>query len=331
MNGKQKAAALLISLGAELSAAVLKHMRDPDIDRVTFEIFNMEQIPHEVREGVLSECIELARAHGYVSAGGVDYATELLKQAVGPQRATEIIERLVSSFRASPFDFVRMTDPNQLVGFIQDERPQTIALVLAHLPPSLAATILARLDRELQADVAYRVATMEQTTPEAIEQVEQTLRKKLSSVLNQDYSSVGGVEFLVKVLTQVNRATEKTIMQSLEESDPVLAEEVRKHMFVFEDLVKLDDRSVQRLLREVDGKDLALAMKGASEDVKQHIFRNMSSRAAQMLREDMEVGGPVRLRAVEDAQQRIVAVVRRLDEAEEIVIARGGQEDELIG
>jgi flagellar motor switch protein FliG len=330
LTGRQKAAALLIALGSDLSAQVLKHMKDPDIDRVTVEVFNMERIAHEVRAEVLDECIGLARAHGYVSAGGVDYATEMLRQALGPQRAAEIMDRLVTSWRASPFDFVRMTDPAQLVGFLQDERPQTIALILAHLPPSLAAAIMARLDRELQAEVAFRVAMMERTTPEAIEQVEQTLRKRLASVLNQDYSTVGGVEFLVKVLMQVNRSTEKTIMQSLEEADPVLAEEVRKHMFVFDDVIKLDDRSMQRVLREVDTKDLTLAMKGTTEEVKAKIFKNMSTRAAQMLKEDMEVGGPTRMRAVEDAQQRIVTVVRRLDEAEEIVISRGNSEDDVL-
>lgn len=330
LNGKQKAAALLIALGTDVSAQVLKHMREHDIDRVTTEIFSMERIAHEVREQVLDECVDLARAQGFISSGGVEYAKDMLAQALGPQRANEVIARLVTSFRNEPFDFVRMTDPSQVVGFIQDERPQTIALVLAHLHPSVAAAILTRLDRELQAEVALRMATMDRTTPEAIEQVEQTLKKRLSSVLNQDYSSVGGVEFLVKVLTQVNRTTEKIIMQSLEETDPALAEEIRKQMFVFEDIVKLDDRSIQRVLREIDNKELALAMRGASEDVKEKIFRNMSNRAAQMLKEDMEVGGPVRLRTVEDAQHRIVAVVRRLDEAEEIVIARGSSEDEII-
>lgn len=330
LNGRQKAAALLITLGSDLSAHVLKHLKDPDIDRVTVEIFNMENIAQEVRAGVLDECINLAKAHGYVSAGGVEYASEMLRQALGPQRATEIMDRLVTNWHSAPFDFVRMTDPSQLVGFIQDERPQTIALILAHLPPSLAAAIVARLDRELQADVALRIATMERTTPEAIDQVEESLRKRLASVLNQDYSTVGGVEFLVKVLTQVNRGTEKTIMQSLEDTDPELAEEVRKHMFVFDDLIKLDDRYIQRVLRDVDGKDLTLALKGASEEVKTKIFKNMSTRAANMLKEDMTVGGPIRMRNVEDAQQRIVAVVRRLDEAEEIVIYRDNGEDDVV-
>lgn len=330
LSGRQKAAALLIALGTELSAEVMKHLKESDIDRVTVEIFSMERIAHEVRTEVLGECIELAQAQGYISSGGVEYAREVLTHALGPQRATEIVTRLASGWRSDPFDFVRMADPAQLVGFIQEERPQTIALVISHLHPALAASILARLDRDLQAEVALRIATMERTTPEAIDQVEQTLKKRLSSVLNQDYSSVGGVEFLVKVLTQVNRGTEKTIMQSLEETDPALAEEVRKQMFVFEDIIKLDDRSIQRVLREVDSKDLALSLRGASEEVKGTIFKNMSTRAAQMLREDMDVGGPVRLRTVEDAQQRIVSIIRRLDDAEEIVIARGGAEDEVV-
>jgi len=330
LNGRQKAAALLIALGSELSAEVLKHLKETDIDRVTVEIFRMEKIAHEVRSEVMDECLQMARAQGYVSSGGLEYARDLLTKSLGPQRAAEILDRLAASMRSEPFDFVRMTDPSQIVSFIQEERPQTIALMLSHLRPSLAGSIIARLDRELQAKVALCIATMERTTPEVVEQVEQTLKRRLSSVLNQDYSSVGGVEFLVRVLMQVNRSTEKLIMQSLEEFDPSLAEEVRKQMFVFEDIVKLDDRSIQRVLREVDQKDLALALKAASDEVKQKVFKNMSSRASQMLKEDMEISGPVRLRAVEDAQQRIVAVVRRLDEAEEIVIARGGPEDELV-
>lgn len=330
LTGRQKAAALLIALGADLSAQVLKHLPEPDIEQVTLEIFGMERIAREVRSEVLDEFIELARAQGYVSSGGMEYAREMLSQALGPQRAAETLNKLVSSLRSAPFDFVRLTDPMQLVGFIQGERPQTIALVLSHLPPSLTAGILARLDPAVQAEVALRIATMERTTPEAINQVEQALKRKLSSVLNQNYSSVGGVEFLVQVLSQVNRATEKTIIQALEISDPALAEEVRKKMFVFDDLVKLDDRAIQRILREVDSKDLALALRGGGEEVRERVFKNMSSRAAQMLKEDMEVGGPVRLRTVEDAQQRIVAVVRRLDEAEEIVIARGDTGDEFV-
>jgi len=330
MSGQRKAAALLIALGSELSAAVLKHLPERVVEKVTLEIFGTERIPQDVKAEVLDECIEMARAQGYISSGGMEYAKQMLTQALGPQRANETLEKLVANLRSAPFDFVRLTDPTQLVGFIQGERPQTIALVLSHLPPTSAASILARLDSDVQAEVALRIATMERTTPEAVNQVEQALKKKLSSVLSQNYSSVGGVDFLVKVLSQVNRATEKTIIQSLEMSDPALAEEVRKHMFVFEDLVKLDDRSIQRLLREIDSKDLALALRGVGEDVKEKVFKNMSSRAAQMLREDMEVAGPVRLRTVEDAQQRIVAVVRRLDEAEEIVIARGGAEDDIV-
>lgn len=330
LSGRQKAAALLISLGSDASAQVLKHLKDADLDQVTVEIFRMDKIAHEIRSEVMGECLDLARAQGYISSGGVDYAKDMLMQALGPQRANEILERAVTNWRSAPFDFVRMTDPAQLVGFIQDEQPQTVALMLSHLRPALAAAILTRLDRDIQAQVAYRIATMERTTPEAIDQVEQTLRKRLSSVLNQDYFSVGGVEFLGKVLTNGNRATEKIILQALEEWDPALAEELRKLMFLFDDIIKLDDRSIQRVLREIDHKDLALALRGTIDEVKEKIFKNMSTRAAAMLKEDMEVGGPVKLRSVEDAQQRIVAVIRRLDEAEEIIIARGGAENDVV-
>lgn len=327
LNGRQKAAALLIALGPELSAQVLRHLGEDDIERVTMEILNMERMPSDVQDDVLTECYELCLAHEYITAGGADYARELLSKAVGPQKAVEMIERLSSHARSNPFAFARVTDPAQLTNFIANEHPQAIALILAHLHPPQAASVLMRLDPELQAEVAIRIATMDPTTPEIIEQVEEVLKRKMASLITNDFSTAGGVDALVKMLVQSNRATEKTILDAIGQTMPELADEIKKHLFVFENLAQLDDRSIQRVLRDVDSRDLALALKGASEEVKSKIFKNMSQRAAEMLKEDMEVTGPVRLRAVEDAQQRIVNVVRKLDEAEEIVIARGGESE----
>ncbi len=328
LNGRQKAAALLIALGPELSSQVLKHLADEDIERVTMEILNMERIAGEVQEEVLEECYEMCLAKEYISSGGLNYANELLSKAVGPQRASSIMERVSTHLRLNPFSFARLSDPAQLASFIQNEHPQAIALVLAHLTPPQAANVLMRLDPEIKAEVAIRIATMDRTTPEVIEQVEDVLKRKMASVATTGtFSTVGGVECLVKVLNQSNRATEKTILEAIEEEMPDLAEDIKKHLFVFENISQLDDRAIQRVLREVESRDLAMALKGASEEVRVRIFKNMSTRAAEMLKEDMEVSGPVRLRMVEEAQQRIVNIIRRLDEAEEIVVARGGDSE----
>lgn len=330
LNGRQKAATLMIALGPELSAQVLKHLDDDDIERLTMEILNIEKIANESQDEVLQECYEMCLAQEYISVGGINYATELLSKAMGPQKASDIIERVGSHLRLSPFAFARMTDPVQLGNFIQAEHPQAIALILSHLHPQQAASVLMRLEPELQAEVAIRIATMEHTTPEIVEQVEDVLKKKMASVITNDFSAVGGVDALVKMLVQANRATEKTILDAVGQTMPELAEEIKKHLFVFENLTQLDDRSIQRVLRDVDSRDLALALKGASEEVRNRVFKNMSARAAEMLKEDMEVTGPVRLRAVEEAQQRIVNIVRKLDEAEEIVVARGGESEIFV-
>ncbi len=330
LTGIQKAAALIIALGPELSAQVLKHVREEEIERLATEVANMERVSSDVQEAILEECYQLTLAQEYAMVGGVEYARELLSRTMGAQKANDVIQRLMASRRSSPFDFLRSGDASQLIGFIQNEHPQTIALILAHLDPKQAGAVLSALEPGLQAEVAMRIAVMDRTAPEVVREVERVLKKKLSLVLNQDYSASGGVDFLVKVLTQVDRGAEKTILEFLEESNPALAEEVRKMMFVFEDIILLDDRSIQRVLREVDTRDLALALKGTSDEVKERVFRNISSRAAELVRDEMEAMGPVRLRAVEEAQQKIVAIIRRLEEAEEIVISRGGKEDLVV-
>jgi len=330
ITGRQKAAMLLVSLGPDLAASVLRHLGEEEIEALTFEIANLPQVTAQEREEVVQECYQMALAREYVSLGGLQYARELLERSVGPQRAAEILERLTTSLQISPFDAFRRMDPAQLASLLQQEHPQTIALVVAYLKPAQAAAVLASLPRELQVEVAMRVAVMDRTTPETIREVEAALESKLVNLPTQEFTAVGGVQALVSIINESDRATERVILEALEERDPDLASQVKKLMFVFEDLLSLDDRSVQLVLRNVDSKDLAMALKGASEELREKIFRNMSQRAAEALREDLQLMGPVRRRDVEEAQGRIVGVVRQLEESGQIVIARGGQEDVLL-
>lgn len=329
LTGKQKAAILLISLGPEKSAKIFKHLKDEEIEQMTLEIANVRKVSTENRDTVFDEFHQMFIASEYINSGGIDYAKEILEKALGPQKAVEIINRLTASLQVRPFEFVRRTDPAQLLNFIQSEHPQTIALILAYLNPEQSSIILSALPPERQSDVARRVALMERTSPDVIREVELILERKLSSLVSQEHTSAGGIDAVVEMLNRVDRGTEKSIMEVLEVQDPELAEEIKKRMFVFEDIVILDDRSVQQVLREVDTKDLALALKGSSEEVAQKIYKNVSKRAGEMLREDIEFMGPVRLRDVEEAQQRIVNVIRKLEDAGEIIVARGGG-DELI-
>jgi len=330
LSGKEKAAIALIALGPELSAEVFKHMREDEIEELTLEIASMRKVPSEQKEQVLGELYHMYLAQEYIAQGGIDYAKEILERALGSQKAMEIIERLTASLQVRPFEFIRSTDPGQLLTFIQGEHPQTIALILAFLQPEQAGTILTALPPEKQVDVTKRLALMEHTSPEVIQEVERVLEAKLSALAGQDSTQVGGVEALVEVLNRVDRATEKTILENLEEQEPELAEEIKRRLFTFEDIVHLDDRAVMRVLREIDlTKDLPLALKVASEEVKSKIFKNMSRRAVETLQEEMDYLGPVRLRDVEEAQQRIVNTIRKLEEIGEIIIARGG-EDEIV-
>ena len=329
LTGKQKAAIILISLGSELSAKILKNFREDEIEDLTLEIANIRRIDPKVKEEVLNEFYELCLAQNYIAIGGIDYAKEMLEKALGPTKAQDILTKLTSSLQVRPFDFARKTDPSQLLNFIQNEHPQTIALVLSFLNPDQAGMVLSALPPVQQVEVARRIATMDRATPEVLREVEGVLEKRLSSFVMQDYTAAGGIDSAVAILNRVDRGTEKTIMEALEEDNPELAEEIKKRMFVFEDLVTLDDRSIQRVLKEVDMRDLALALKTASEEVTNRVFKNISSRAREMIKEDMSLMGPVRLRDVEDAQQKIVNSIRQLDESGEIVIARGG-EDEII-
>jgi len=329
MNGRQKAAVFLVTLGSEISAEIFKHLREDEIETLTFEIARLESIQPDQKDAILMEFQELMMASDFISSGGIDYARELLEKALGSQKAIDIINRLTSSLQVRPFDFIRRTDPGHLLNFIQQEHPQTIALILAYLEPNKASIILQSLPHEIQSDVARRIATMDRTSPEVLREVERVLEKKLSTLSSEDYTAAGGVESIVEILNLVDRSSEKMIIEALEDEDPELAEEIKKRMFVFEDIVMLDDRAIQKVMREVDSQELAKALKSVDTEVQDKIFRNMSKRAAGMLKEDMEFMGPIRLKDVEEAQQKIVSIIRHLEDTGEIVVARSG-EDELV-
>ncbi|MCL2520937.1 MAG: flagellar motor switch protein FliG [Spirochaetaceae bacterium] len=329
-TGRQKAAIFLVSLGSELSAEIFKHLREDDIEKLTFEIARLEKIEPEVRDMVLEEFQELMLAQEFISSGGIDYARELLEKSLGNQKAIDIINRLTSSLKTRPFDFIRRTDPAHLLNFIQQEHPQTISLILAYLEPQKASQILGQLPEEKQSDVARRIATMDRTSPEVIREVERVLEKKLSSLSSEDYTAAGGVKSIVDILNLVDRTTEKNIIEALDEEDPDLAEEIKKLMFVFEDIVLLDDRAIQKVLRSVESQELAKALKSVDSDVQEKIYRNMSKRAAALLKEDMGYLGPTRRKDVEEAQQKIVSIIRKLEEQGEVVIARGDEENDVL-
>lgn len=330
LTGRQKAAILLISLGPEVSAQIFKHLREEEIEQLTLEIANVRKVDNAEKEAILAEFHQICMVQEYISQGGIQYAKEILEKALGPSRAMDIIHRLTATLQVRPFDFARKADPAQILNFIQNENSQTIALILSYLQPEQASIILSSLPQDKQADVAKRIAMMDSTSPEVISQVERVLEQKLSSTVTQDYTSAGGIEAIVQILNGVDRGTERTILDSLEIQDPELADEIKKRMFVFEDIVNIDNRSIQRIIRDIENSDLQLALKVASEEVREVIFRNMSKRMAETFREEMEYMGPVRLRDVEEAQTRIVATIRRLEEAGEVIIARGGGDDIIV-
>ncbi|QFJ55477.1 flagellar motor switch protein FliG [Pseudobutyrivibrio xylanivorans] len=329
MNGVQKAAILLIALGPEKSAQIFKHLKEEEIEELTLEIANTRSISPTVKEEVIEEFYQVCLAQQYIAEGGIGYAKELLEKALGDDKAQDVITKLTASLQVRPFEFIRKTEPSQVLNFIQEEHPQTIAMILSYLSAGQASLIIGALPPEKQADVAKRIALMDRTSPEVIKEVERVLERKLSSLINQDYSIAGGVDAVVNILNTVDRGTEKRIMESLEIEEPELAEEIRKKMFVFEDILLLDDRAIQRVLRDVDNSDLGVALKGANEEVQSAIFKNLSSRLASMIKEDMEFMGPVRMKDVEEAQQKIVGIIRKLEDSAEIVISRGGS-DELV-
>ncbi len=328
--GKRKAAVLMAALGRESSAEIYRYLTDSEVETITMELANLGKVDNEMIDEVYRDFHEIGVAQKYITMGGVEYARSILEEALGEARAEEVVQRLSTFLQVSPFDFVRHTDPQAITNFIINEHPQTIALVIAYLEPDQASVLMQALDPEKQAEVARRLALLDRTSPEVIREIERVMEKNLSAILSQEFASAGGVGALVDILNKVDRGTEKAILEALGDRDPELAEQVKNMMFVFEDIVGLDDRSVQQVLREVDTKELSLALKGVSEEVANKVFRNMSKRAASMLQEEMEFMGPVRLRDVEAAQQRIVNVIRLLEDQGDIIIAKGGEEELVV-
>jgi len=331
MTNSQKVAALLIILGPATASELLKHIPDDDlIEQITLDIASLNKVPPEALDGILEEFHSLFQASSYLSRGGMTYAKTLLEQAYGPERSGAILDKLMSTLHSNPFQFFNEADPSQLATSFQNENPQLVALVLAYLKPEKSAAVLNELPPEMQASVGLRIAEMDRTNPEILHEVEKIIEQKFSSVVTQDFSKAGGVEALAGILNRVDRSTERKIMETLEAQNIHLAEQVRELMFVFEDIVNLEDRAIQRLLREIETKDLALALKGANPEVKEKIFKNMSERAKAMLLDDMEYMGPVRAREVQECQTKIVAIIRALEATGEIILMRDGAEEEFI-
>ena len=329
LTGQEKAAILLIALGKDYSAKIFRYLRDEEIEQLTLDITNVRRVDAETKQMVLAEFYEQCLAQNYISEGGIDYARDVLEQALGADKAAAVLNRLTSALQVRPFDFARRADPNQILNFVQNEHPQTIALILSYLEAGMAADILNKLPAEKQTQVVARIALMDRTSPEYVREIERILDKKLSSMGMDDMMAVGGIESIVNILNAAERSTERRVLEALEIENGELVDEIRRKMFVFEDVIKLDKRAIQRVLKEVENADLTVALKNATEEVKKCIFDNMSKRLQEMIQEDMDYMGPVRVRDVEDAQQKIVNVIRRLQDAGEIIISRGS-EDEVI-
>ncbi len=332
LKGIEKAAILLVQIGEERASEIFRHLGDTEVEALSLEIAKSRKVPANVSRDVLGEAVETVLAADYIAEGGVDYARSILERSLGATRAEELIGRLSATIERRPFEFLRRTPPEQIHVFLRNEAPQTIALVIANLHTTLAAQVLSCLEPEEQADVARRVAKMAETRPEVVSQVENVMRQKLSNVIAQEYAAAGGVKSLADILNHSDRSTERNVLDELAKSESELAEEVRLLLFTFEDVVKLDDRSIQMVLKEVDQKDLAIALRGVSEDVRGRIFSNMSERGSELLKEEIEFQPPQRKRVIEEAQGRIVGVVRRLEEAGAVVLSRGGGggDDELL-
>jgi len=331
LDGKKKCAILLACLGSEQASRVLAQLTDEEIEQLTLDLSGLGKVDAEVRYQILDEFYQMAVAKSFVTQGGIEFARSMLEGAFGAEKALEILTKLQSSLQEVPFEFLKKADPAQVVSFIQDEHPQTISLILAHLDAQVSSIVLSALPQDVQAEVVMRIATMDRTPPEVVREVERVLERKMASVFSQGFTFAGGVKEVAEILNRVERGTEKTIMAELEERDPELADEIARLMFTFDDLVYVEDGGIQKALREIESKDLALALKSANEEVSEKVLRNMSERAREMIQEEMEFMGPVRLRNVEEAQQKIVAIIRRLEEAGEIIVNRGGGgEDEIV-
>lgn len=331
MTAMQKAAVALVAFGSEVSALVLKGLNEQELESITVEIANLRDVPAEIEEKVIEECHQVFIARQYISQGGVDFAQQILEKAVGASKAKQIMVRLESSLKSTGFSLLKDIDPKQLTGFLQNEHPQTISLILTQLTPQHAAAVLSELTPELQAEVSLRVATMEKIAPEILKEIEHTLEGHFESSASRTMSPSGGAKAIAEILNLIDATAEKNILQSLEAEDADLAAEIKNMMFVFDDLVLLDDRSIQRLLKEVETKDIAIALKATIDEVKNKIFSNVSERVGVMIKEEMEFMGPTRLSDVEAAQTRMVEAVRRLEEEGQIIISgRGGKEEIIV-
>jgi flagellar motor switch protein FliG len=332
LRGIEKAAILLVAIGEERAGEIFRYLGESEVEALSLEIAKSRKVPNDVCRDVLGEAVETVLAEDYIAEGGVDYARNILERSLGANRAEEVIGRLAATIERRPFEFLRRTPAEQISVFLRNEAPQTIALVVANLHTTLAAQVLSELEPEDQAEVARRIAKMAETRPEVVAQVETVMRQKLSNIVAQEYAAAGGVKSLADILNHSDRTTERNVLDELAKSESELADEVRLLLFTFEDVVKLDDRSIQMVLKEVDQKDLAIALRGVSEDVRSRIFSNMSERGAELLKEEIDFQPPQRKRVIEEAQGRIVGVVRRLEEAGAVVISRGGGsgDDELL-
>lgn len=324
LTNREKAAVLMISLGKEYSAKVYKHLTNEEIEKITLSITGLDKFDSEIKEEVMNEFHDMCVAQKYVSEGGLEYAREILVAAMGEEQADHLLGKISSSLQVRPFDFIRRADTKHIFNFIQNEHPQTIALVMSYLDPQQCGPILADLPMEKQIEIVKRLATMGVVSPEYIKEAERILEHKLTSVGMQNDSEIGGIDAIVQILNAVDRATEKVILEKLETEDGDLAEEIHRKMFVFEDVTKLTNQAIQRVLKDVDNDLLAIALKGTSTEIEDKIFANVSSRLKETLKENMEYMGPVRVRDVEEAQQKIVNIIRRLEETGEIQVARGG-------
>lgn len=332
MDGRRKAAILLACLGPDNASRVLGCLSDEEIDQMTLDLSSLGTVDANNKAAVLDEFYEMAVAKRFVAQGGIEFAKNLLEKSFGSERAFEVLNRLQSSLQEVPFQFLKRADPSQVCSFIQDEHPQTISLILAHMNPATSSIILSALPQDVQSDVVIRIATMDRTAPEIVREVERVLERKMAAVFSQGFTFAGGVKDVAEILNMIERSTEKTIMADLEERDPELADEIARLMFTFDDIVYVDDAGIQKTLREVESKDLALALKASNEEVRNKVLKNMSERAREMINEEIEFMGPVRMRNVEEAQQKIVAIVRRLEESGDVVISGrgGGDADEIL-
>jgi flagellar motor switch protein FliG len=330
LSQKQKAAQVIVSLGADVASSIYKHLAEDDIEKITYEITRQDYIAPEMTDQAIEEFYGLCVAQKVYIEGGVSYAKNVLEKAFGVQQGTALLERVTKTLRTKAFDFIRKADYKNLKNMILNEHPQTIALILSYARADQASAIISELPKEIRVDVVERIARMDRTAPEIIRQVEVILERKFESVVSVDLLEVGGINYIAEIMNNIDRGTEKFIFDELNRIDPKLSDEIRKRMFVFEDITVLDPSAIQRFLREVDTKEMAIALKGANKDVTAVIFENMSQRMCDTVKSEIEYLHNVRVRDVEDAQQKVVAVIRRLEEEGEIVILKGGKDDIIV-